>query len=126
MVHLTGSNRPEELKRNLNEGLKKAGKDADSASIKKAICIFEKTKRVHWDHLDDWAEYGYHYIYLATEAIDAELELLMKLVILDKQMGYPCYKSCLEILIFRFKALKIIDREEVGKFQSDFFPSDQK
>ena len=120
MVHLTGSNNPEELKRKLKEGLKRAGIDADQELIKKAIRFFEKTKRVHWDHgdLQDWPEYGFYYVYIATEAIDAELEPLMELVELDKQMGYTCDKLDLEIFIFRFKALKIIVEEEVRNSQS--------
>ena len=128
MVHLNGSNRPEELKRKLKEGLKKEGKDADLELIKKAIRIFENTKRVHWDHrfLQQWPEYGLYYVYIATEAMDAELEPMMELVELDKQMGYTCDKGVLELSIFRFKALKIIGKEEVGNCQSDSFSSDQK
>ena len=123
MVHMTNyiSNTTVMLTRKFNEGLSKAGKSADTESINNAIRIFKNTKRVYWDHeiLEKWQKFGLHYVYLATQAIDAELEPLLELVQIDKHIGYSCLKEHVATLIFRFKSLKIIDKTEVGNCQSD-------
>ena len=126
MGNLTSSNKTEELRRQIDAGLNRAGKHAGPELINNAIRIFKKTKRVHWDHqyLERWWKWGFHYVYLVTEAMDAEVEPLLELVRMDKQLGYSC--QYLEYFIFRHKALKIIDQEEVGNCQSDSFSSDQK
>ena len=124
MVHLAGSNSTAELKRQFSEGLNTIYgtqyRPKLNWELTNAIRIFQTTKRIHWDHrwMRYWPKYGFHYVYIVTEAIDAELEPLMELVELDKQMGYTCDKLDLEIFIFRFKALKIIVEEEVRNSQS--------
>ena len=114
MVHLTGSNNTEELKHQFSEGLEIAGKYADPKLISNVIRIFKNIKRVHWNDsdLEEWFTYGFHYVYLATEAISAELEPLLELVQIDEYIGYSC--EDLELFIFRFKALKIINNDKVG------------
>ena len=108
------SNSRVELEQKFKEELKNAGKSAAPELINDAIRVFLKTKVIDWSHrhLQGWSEWGFSYLYIVTESMNAELELLLVLVEIDKQIGWYL-ESSIELFIFRFKALKIIDNGNV-------------
>ena len=114
---MTNPNNPIELENQFIEGLNQEGKSADPELINIAVCIFLKTKPVDWSNLylqggRQWSRRGFSYLYLVTESTESELDPLLELVRIDKQIGW--YGGNLEQTFFLHKALKIIDNEEVG------------
>ena len=112
----------DELEYEFGEGLKREGKTATPELLQAAIHIFPTTKPVEWEHEDVeyWSELGFSYLYLVTQSIEAELPSLLELVRIDKEIGWYAGQECLEIYIFRYKAIKIIDAAEVREVKVKF------
>ena len=108
------------LEENLYKGLEEEGKTISKPSMQKVVEILgefgdftDQEKNWYWD--------GFAYLFIRSANLEAELDPLLEIVKIDKEVGWYMGSDDLSDYIFAWKCLKIILNEKVTKNKFYFF-----
>ena len=106
-------NEKEELKQKLEKPVLDRKKTISENDLNKVAEIIEPFyDEVDWT--DDWADYGFCELYLKSANLEANLESVMALAQVDRNVGWFMCDLALENTIFLYKAKNIILDEPVS------------